>query len=572
MSEKNNIISRECKFVIHCGKPKHGNKKDLHLVKEIINYEDGSSERKLTPIYDFKRPYWVTKKGFRNHEEKKESEKIDRLQKYKSTQSDLVNNIANSLGEPWFNGNLRKISASPYLYGSDIKSEAIIKKIYMDKYKDVCTKNTLAVFDIETNMLDGSNDIIMASITEENNSYTVIDKKIFTEFNKRNNLSNKPEDIIRRLKSLYVKYMETYEKEKTKQNAKDWEIELVDTELSVAINCFKKAHKWQPDFVSIWNMDFDIPKVVSVLEKNRIEPKLVFSDPTVPKEYQFFKYVQGKQQKVSSSGVTGGISPANQWHSVYCPSSFYLIDSMCVYRRLRKQKAEEQSYSLDSIAEKEIGFGKLDFPEADGYEKGAWHIFMQENYLYEYTLYNLFDCKLILMLDSKTKDLENNFMIAAGYSHFSDFPSNPKMVVDVYHYYCLENNEVIGSTSSNLKTEIDSKTLSPKGWITMLPACIYTEDGYKVIQDKEVLTTNIYTDVADLDVSAAYPHGGICCNVSKRTTMKTIIELEGVEEEIVRYQSINLSGGASNATEFCTNLLGSPELHGTLLKFKELHC
>lgn len=214
MPEKNNIVSRECKFVIHCGKPKYGNNKDLHLVKEIIKYEDGTSERKLTPIYDFKRSYWITKKGFRNHEEKKESEKIDRLQKYKSTQSDLVNSIASSLGEPWFNGNLRKISASPYLYGSDIKSEAIIKKIYMDKYKDVVTKNTLAVFDIETNMLDGSNDIIMASITEENNSYTVIDKKIFTEFNKRNNLSNKPEDIIKKLKCLYVKYMETYEKEK----------------------------------------------------------------------------------------------------------------------------------------------------------------------------------------------------------------------------------------------------------------------------------------------------------------------------------------------------------------------
>lgn len=52
---------------------------------------------------------------------------------------------------------------------------------------------------------------------------------------------------------------------------------------------------------------------------------------------------------------------------------------MCVYRQLRMAKAEEPSYSLDAILNKELGSRELKFEQADKYQGLEWHLFMQAN-------------------------------------------------------------------------------------------------------------------------------------------------------------------------------------------------
>jgi len=54
-----------------------------------------------------------------------------------------------------------------------------------------------------------------------------------------------------------------------------------------------------------------------------------------------------------------------------------------------------------------------------------------------------------------------------------------------------------------------------------------------------------------LDVAASYPNGGSVFNISRETTKREIISIEGLREEEHRMQGINLSAGASNAAEFC---------------------
>lgn len=61
-----------------------------------------------------------------------------------------------------------------------------------------------------------------------------------------------------------------------------------------------------------------------------------------------------------------------------------------------------------------------------------------------------------------------------------------------------------------------------------------------------------------LDVSASYPSGGVALNISKGTTKKELISIEGVSEHQRRMQGINLSGGATNAAEFCQFILNAP--------------
>ena len=47
-------------------------------------------------------------------------------------------------------------------------------------------------------------------------------------------------------------------------------------------------------------------------------------------------------------------------------------------------------------------------------------------------------------------------------------------------------------------------------------------------------------------------------NVSKETTSKEIILVEGIPEKIQRMQTINYSGGHTNAVEFCITMFGMP--------------
>lgn len=49
-------------------------------------------------------------------------------------------------------------------------------------------------------------------------------------------------------------------------------------------------------------------------------------------------------------------------------------------------------------------------------------------------------------------------------------------------------------------------------------------------------------------------------NISKETTKKELISIDGVSEAVRRAQGINLSGGVSNSVEFCTNMFKMPQL------------
>jgi hypothetical protein len=107
------------------------------------------------------------------------------------------------------------------------------------------------------------------------------------------------------------------------------ELIVVDSEIDVVRLTMAKAHELQPDLLAIWNLDFDIgTKIIEACNRAQVDPKDIFSDPSVPAAYRFFKYKQGKKQKVTASGVVTPIIPAAQWHTVFCPSSFYCIDAM----------------------------------------------------------------------------------------------------------------------------------------------------------------------------------------------------------------------------------------------------
>lgn len=72
-----------------------------------------------------------------------------------------------------------------------------------------------------------------------------------------------------------------------------------------------------------------------------------------------------------------------------------------------------------------------------------------------------------------------------------------------------------------------------------------------------------------LDVSAAYPTNQCVFNVSKETTKKEIVSIKGVNDNLQKMQGINLSGGQTNAIEFCQKLLSFPSLDDLLVQFEK---
>jgi hypothetical protein len=337
-------------------------------------------------------------------------------------------------------------------------------------------------------------------------------------------------------------------------------IEIANSEIDMIYKVFEYIHEWKPDFLAIWNINYDLPKIVEACRKAKVDPADVFSDPAVPVNQRYFKYKEGPSKKSKSNGDTVSISFANRWHKCQSTSSFYFIDAMCVYRLVRLAKPEEQSYSLNNILDKELGIRKLQFEKAKDYSGLQWHQFMHKNYKLEYTVYNIFDSLSMIELDEKTQDLAQSIGIMSRYSDFADFNSQPRRLVDHLHFYCQEKNLVIGTTGDNQKEEIDDKVLPLTSIIVTLPAHLLIENGIANIGEDKTLHTNIRMYVSDSDIGSAYPTNQCVFNVSKETTKRELIDIKGIKRDIYRLQNINLLSGEVNAVDYCVEIFNFPSL------------
>lgn len=546
----------ECRFAVYCP-PTDNRSSDLHFVKGLFHLKDGTKVPTTWKVKDFKRPFWITKKAFQNHNDKKEWELLSRVQEFKTTQTQLMQSICRAIGEPGFRGSLKRLCRNPYIYGADILSTAVLKRQYMDKYPGDMTPFSVACFDTETDVVHGTEKVIMGTLSYKDRVYTAIDRSYFDGYS----------DVLPRLEEAMQKYLG----EIVKKRNINWVVEIVDTEVDIIRECLKRAHEWKPDFFAIWNMDFDIPKMVTALENAGVDPKDVFSDPSVPPEYRFFEYKRGPKQKVTASGKVIPIKPAAQWHTVFTPASFYVIDSMCAYRHIRTGEPEKQSYGLDFILKEHKLGGKLKFEGADHASGLKWHQLMQTAFKFEYVVYHVWDCVSMEELDEETKDLRLSLPMMSGCSDFENFKSQPRRVVDELHYFVQKQNppRVMGTTSDEMSGEFDEQTISLKDWIIMLPAHLVADNGLKLIEEYPDMRTNIRRSQGDLDVAASYPNGGAVFNISKETTAKEIISIAGVDEYTQRMQGINLCGGHTNAVEFCCNIFKMPTLLEMLHAFEQ---
>lgn len=483
------ILGKECRFAVYIPPAEHGGD-DYHLIKEITHYEGNESSSDVKLVKNMKRPFWVTKKGFQNHESKKEWEKQEHLIKFETTESQMNESIAKAMNKRWLAGDKRKLFSEPYLYGADILSTSIIKQMYLDKYKEIRTYSTVAVYDVETDVVIGHGEINIASVTMKDKCYTWVTKEYVEGIG---NVHYQVDEMMNKYLGKYV----------TDRNLK-CELHIVDNAIEIVKQSFLKLHEIKPDFLEFWNMDFDISRILDACTAYNVDPKDIFSDPIVPVQNRFFRYKQGKKQKVTASGVVTPIKPADRWHTVFAPSSFYCIDGMCVYKKVRQGKQEEPSYRLDSILDKELGVRKLNFTEADHIKiKLKWHQYMQTNYKLQYIIYNRFDCISVELLDEKTLDVCATLSEFSGCSDYELFSSLPKRAAERLHFYVMNKGLIIGTSGKSLVEDLDEETMKLSGWISNLAAELVLVSNTTLIEETDAIRSLIFSWVGDLDIGSS---------------------------------------------------------------------
>lgn len=463
--QKEDILGVECKHVNYAKAPSQhrgSTPDDFHLVKEVVHLKDGRKIPRVRGIVNLERPFWVVKEGHQKYNEHKEWEKIDRLTHYTCTQADLVPRIKKALGIPYSNAfSVRDLSSGPkgqYIYGADITSTAILKRRYMDKWPDYISDNSVAILDLETDVIHGTNDPIYGAVTFKDKAILVATADFVKDI----------PDWESKMSDYFYKRLSDIAK------ARNIKLECVIAKdpLELVTKLIEKAHEWMPDILAIWNINFDIPRVIDTIEKYGGNVSDIFSDPAVPKKFRNVYYKEGPKKKVTQSGKEMALHWVERWHTLYCCASFYVVDQAAIFAKIRFSDGKEPSYGLDAILKKHAQIEKLKNEEADIHEGLDWHIYMQSktHMKLEYGAYCLFDCISCEILDEmpKVRDLSQQFSLQCGHSDYASFPQQPRRLVDDMHFSCLENGYVIGTTPRDLSSEFDLKTNNIRGWINSI--------------------------------------------------------------------------------------------------------
>lgn len=566
---KDNVKGIECKYVNYSAT---NNKKndDLLVVKEVIHTNDGQLIPRIRLIENYKRDFYITKERYRNHQDKKEYEDKDKLDKYTCTQANMALQIQKALGRrvPDPKKSLHDVCDSPYVYLANITTPTILKARYKQKWPDLVSRNKLAVLDIETDVLNGTNEPVMITVTCGDRKIVGIVKSY----------ASRIMDCEKTIHEKFVKYLSDVDiKNKSGEYIKRNLVDERGSKIDFIIDTkpgrlFQRimvdVHAMLPDFLAIWNMNFDIPKLNACLEREGIPLEDVYCDPEVPEKYRYARYKEAKAIRETNS-KTISQHPADLWHVMNCQAGFYIIDAMVLFKKIRTANGNESSYSLDYILKKHLGVGKLKIKECDGTGDLKWHIRMQKEFPAEYVVYNIFDCMSIELLDEKTEDIGLTVSALADISEYKIFPSLPKRLVDILTYFYFENGKVVGTAGGNVISDMDADVIALTDWIVTLPAHMVYEDGLNCIEEIPELKTKFRTQTADDDLTQAYPTGGVVMNISKETTHIELLNIEGVEEAARRRAGINLTGGKTNAIEICNDIMGMPYIDAVLAKFQD---
>jgi hypothetical protein len=515
---------------------------DAVLIKTAYLDEQGNRQPHLEILRNPKRPFWVTKPQFRNHEFKKDYCDKSELDEYRVNERDLFHEAHKALtGYPprGFGNNPRKLLDSPYIYGADIRLETLLKRDYIQKFEgENFIPLTTGFLDIETSVLPGSyGNINLITVTHETKVYVGINdnylyKTVETKEHGIVKVKATIDEVTDVVNKALFKHIEKHKFEITYYIAKD-EIDLITW-------IFQQIHRNKTDFIGIWNLGFDIPKILENMEMLNIDPTNILCHPDVPNEFKIVRY---KPDNKKTDHFT------DKWNWFYLSGYTQFIDSLGLYSRIRKAKGYLSSYKLTDILNKEIGETKLSLGEE------GTHYIMQTKRFLEYIAYNIFDAMSLQIMEWKTTDL-TTMMILAGITSLDDYSKQKAIVTNELFDYYVTKNKIVGSVGMDMSNEFTDSILKIGG--TVLPPEKSKGVGTNAIKERPDFETMLHVFVSDVDFSAYYPKTQCASNISSETKQDTAISIENMTYEEVQSYYSNIISTKENSVHICNRYYGLP--------------
>jgi len=553
MSKK--VIGKQCVFARHFKKTSY--REDAVLVREKIFFEDGTSEPSLKMIYNPKRSFYVTKKIYQNHKQKKTGEHLSKLDLFSCTDSDLPKEVGKALGDPHNPRGMMAHKMSPYLYYTDYTVSNLIKRSYIDKWPNFANKFLdVCSFDIET-----ETEKYDKERAAKDPSYESPEKiHIITMSMGDRNYIGVTEEYLKGVEDPEAEYRRIAKKSLSHCADTDKiDYNIYPTEKNLLIETFRVLHNWNPDVVSIWGMLFDLPYIQRRCEELGIPAKQLYRNPSLPRKYAEHWFKEGADKKYNDDGtVKRPLKFEERWHVLYTAAGFEVTDAMCDYKLIRTGSKQLPSHGLDAVLKIHDLGGKLKLSDkkVDLLTGGKWHDYMRLNEQSNYAVYATYDTLGMNLLDNKTMDLKLTLPSLIEECEWSVANSSTRRVAIEYRKHAMEQN-IVPATRFNYYPKdkakltyeqqyelgIDADVLDGDGWILTLRNFMLANNGLRCIEGMPEAVTRIYLGVCDIDILSSYPSVNSALNVSKETTMKEIISIEGILESVFRANNMMLSTG-----------------------------
>ena len=541
-------------FIHACHVTKLPDGSDAVVVKVHRHMSDGTVIPERVIIDQPRRSFYVTKPGCQTHEFKKERESVQNLDRYDVPNYRLTEELGRALNGNYGKSRFQSINQlcnSQYVYGADVSIETLVKHSFQKKFEASGLKSTLLTtgfFDIETDVVggDGTEPNII-TVTHENRVYTAILEKFFTvkqldgsfrhgdleefiAFSKRT--------LDHHIEKLLTDHVKKNPKSKLKQisAAKPFEYYYYvgKSSLELVKWIFAQVHKNRTDFLGVWNLDFDIPKIMEVIKTSDSRSEDILCPPDLHRKYRYVRYQRDEKETDSIYKL---------WHWLHSTSYSQFVDSMCLYSILRTVKGKEVTYSLDNILKINDLGGKLTFkdddPETEMLSGLDWHRYLQKNEAYKYIVYNQFDCISLQLMEWKNNDL-SSMVVLGGVSQLSKWTRQTRKVADSLYFDAIASGMVTASPGQNMETEFDA-LITKVGGAVLRPERT-TGTGLRVFSDRPDIVSMLHCMVGDVDFSAMYPTATIVANISKETKLSCGVTIEGMtRDETLNYYSMVIS-------------------------------
>jgi DNA polymerase elongation subunit (family B) len=527
---KERIVARTMLHSVYI--PNIGTGEDAVVISEIIENSEGETRPNLRVIKGPEVSVWITQPQFRNHTDKKEFESLDKLDEitvpYKHKDKEIFKYLYGYSPNFLTFKQRREIYQSPYVYGANIDIEALIGMKYKnDLLKDNRTPHapTTGFFDIEKSLLKASyGKLPLMSFVNEDKVFLAMKRSFMYEIRNGESVEVSIEDVEKaaheHLDPLVQSLFDDNEDLKDYKNRLPFKYHFYvgDTEVDMIKWIVGKMHETKVSFIGVWNLGFDIPEIIKVLEENNIPLHEVFTDPKL--RDTSFKYASFKEDKRKVDHFT------QKWHWMSNAAHFQFIDSMCLFSYIRTVDGKEPSYALDDILKKYNLGGKFKVDavkELDDLQTEDWHRAMLSRYFTYYALYAMWDTMSLQLLEWRNNDL-TSMMLASDTTPHRFFPNQTIRATNVLFEDWKPKKYILG-VGVDVEGISDNKLITAGG--AVLEPQHLVAKGVRLFKEWPNHHTHCYFWLGDLDFSSLYPSLCLALNISKQTKVATLVSVNG---------------------------------------------